>query len=158
MRRRRPERGRGRRVLAWAAMGFVAATVAAGALIDAAPLDVRFPELDRALRGVDRAKGRLAVVFHGSSRFQAGIRPEVIEPTLRRATGDASLRVVSGAVAAGDPISGELFVREMIARGHRPTILVQEISPETVSSSPFMSFHLARQFTWADIATALPDI
>jgi hypothetical protein len=96
-------------------------------------------------------------VFMGSSRFEGGVRPAILEPLLRQYTRQAP-RTFNAAVGAGDPIVAERLLERMLSTGRRPTLLVLEISPEQLNRrSPLVEQQVIRQMTWTDLPRYLSD-
>jgi len=158
MARSRPDSRRARRVLVATGVVIVAAQVAAGLALDAAPMKVRFPQGARVVEQA-RAVGSVPyVLLLGSSRFW-DIDVKTIDETLADGAGGAHPPVVKGAVEAGDPVVADRLLAELLAAGSRPGLVVLEVSPETLARpSPWVAAHAIRFFTWRDVTAWAPEI
>ncbi len=157
MRRSSLRAPRGRRVLLWAGLAFVLAQLGGGLLLDYRWPDLRFPAVGRVFGRLERLDRPPEIVVMGSSRFEGAVRPDVLDPLLRGYTRQAP-QTFNAAVGAGDPIVAERLLDRMLRAGHRPAMLVLEVSPEHFSRrSPMLSQQVIRQMTWADLPSYLPD-
>src|ERR1051325_6286339 len=76
MRKRRQSRAHSRLTCIWLLIIWIIVNVIASFVIDYCPQDVRFPEMQWALKRLDRAHGAPIVVCYGSSRFAKAVRPD----------------------------------------------------------------------------------
>lgn len=149
---------RGRKALAWAAALFVLACLAGWALIDLCPLRYRFPEAAFVVNHAPAGDHSPEVVLLGSSRFGLGINPAAFTAALRQHSGDANLEGYNAAIPAGDAISADFMLRQLLAAGCHPRIAVIEISPETVNCFvPYLKFQILRQFSRIQTIESIPD-
>lgn len=146
------------RVLAWAGAAFVLAQLVGGLLLDYRWPDVRFPLMGRVFVNLKTFERPPEIVFMGSSRFAGLIRPCVMDPTLRQYTRNAP-RTFNAAVPGGDALVAERMLDRMLREGHRPALLVLEISPEQLNRQPFfLQMQVIRQMTWTDLPSYFPDV
>lgn len=149
----------GRRALLWAAGAFLAAQLTAGALLDYAWPQVRFPELFAQLRRPDRFATRPTCVCLGSSRFGCLLDENEMTNVVRELTGDPQVQCFNGSIPAGDPIVAERLLRAMFQRGERPRYVLLEITPEAVNRRmAWMALHVGRQIRWGDLPRLGPDV
>ena len=133
--------------------------ISAGFLIDRAPLEIRFPEVPRIVGAARKRGGAPQIAFFGGSRFGSLVNAQTVEQELAKATSHGAPYVLNAAVAAGDAVTFDFLAAKLLEAGVRPAVAVIEVSPETVSRRNFLlPYHLARQFTWADVVDALPDV
>lgn len=152
----RPDATRARRILATAAVLVVVAQLAVGLLLDAAPPAVRFFAGARVVNGA-RAAGAQHVLLFGSSRFLGLDVDEVA--TAAASGGGHAPRVLSGAVAGGDPVAFDWMLARILATGARPALVAVELSPETLARpAPWITDHVIRFFGWREVAATLPEI
>jgi len=150
---------RSRRVLALAALLFVAAELAIGLALDRAPLRVRFREASDALARVSAAGPNPDVLLFGSSRFKALILPDVVEERLRETLGDRAPRVTSVTFNGGDLVGTDILLDLVLAQGTKPRMALVELTPEWVRRPvPFLNGQLLRAFTWRDVREWLPEL
>lgn len=157
-RRRAAYAQRGRRAIAWGAVLFVLACLVGQVLIDLCPLPFRFPEAAAVLAHAPRGDQSPQVVLFGSSRFGIGVNTDLFTDALRRYSHNPALSGYNAAIPAGDPITADFVLQQLLKEGCRPHIAVIEISPETVNRFvPWMKFHILRQLSrWETIRT-IPD-
>ena len=155
----RRDTNKARRTLVLSALVIFLGEILAGFIIDRAPLAIRFPDVPRIVRSaLDRGHSP-EIVFLGGSRFGNLVNAKIIEQELAWATNNGTPFVLNAAVAAGGPATYDLVVRKLLDAAVRPSIVVIEVSPETISRRSFLlPYHLARQFTWADVVNSLPDV
>lgn len=157
-RRRAAFAARGRKAVTWAAVLFVLASIAGGMLIDLCPLRFRFPEAAFVVSHAPTGEQSPTVVLFGSSRFGIGVDPEVFGASLRKHSGDASLSGYNAAIPAGDAITADFMLNQLLSVNCHPRIAVIEISPETVNRFvPWMKFHILRQLTRMETIESIPD-
>lgn len=148
---------RGRRIVLWLVGLFVAGQGLAGYLIDHHGLALRFPYAANVLLEADECLPP-TVLWMGSSRSAGGVRPDVMNLGLWRRFGHHRVNLFNAAVPAGDPIASEFLFESLLERGHRPEVLVVEVSPDMLSRTPpFMVYHVLRQTGWSDVPAILPD-
>jgi hypothetical protein len=155
--RPRPEPFRSLRILALAALLFMAGQLAVGAALDRAPNWVRFPQGEKAVSSAVRLERPFVALF-GSSRFR-NLDRAVMAAEMQEALGEDAPPIVQASVLAGDPIVAEFLLRAMLARGARPDLVVLELSPETLSApAHWIGDHVTRFYTAADIVRNLREI
>jgi hypothetical protein len=96
-----------------------------------------------------------AVAFFGSSRMGAAIDISETNKLLKTAhPRDPAPRAVMLAIPAGDAISAEFILDEMLKGGQKPRWAVIEVSPETVNShNMWMVAHVMRQLNWEHVVS-----
>jgi len=138
--------------VAWAVGLFAAGQIVAGLLLDYRYPLTRFPSAAIMLDAA-APEPQPAVAFFGSSRIGAAI--DVLETNkLLKAThpNEPAPRTVSLAIPAGDAISAEFLLDQMLKRGQKPRWAVIEVSPETVNAfNPWMVAHVMRQLNWEHV-------
>ena len=153
-------RRRARWTLLWAAAVVVLVQLVAGALLDSIGLAIRFPSAARILTRAATEPRAPAVICLGSSRFIHGLPEAALQEALASAIdspGTAS--VLNAAVPAGDPVSSEFVLRELLRTGIRPRLVVVELTPEAVNQcNTWLSIHVQRQLGWADVPAYARDL
>lgn len=138
--------------MGWALGLFAAVQVATGLYLDYGRPLVRFPSA-RSVLGVVRQSPRPPdFAFFGSSRTGAAIYHEDLDRALA-APGRPWPRTVSLAVPAGDAVSMEFILDQLLETGPVPRWAVVEVSPETVNAENawWMPLHVLRQLNWEDV-------
>ena len=154
----RPHRKRGRTTLLLMGALIFAGEIAAGFLIDRAPLEIRFPEVTRILNAVQEKRSENNILFFGSSRFGNDISADAVLQELRDARVEDGISVFNAFIPAGDPVVMEFETDQLLAEGIRPSMVVIEILPEVLSRrNMWLHYHLARQFRWPEVWNSLPD-
>lgn len=140
-----------RQALAWAFGTFVVCQLTAGLLFDYAWPGLRFRGLDNGLetcRAAASAERRVLLAL-GSSRFGCGLHTQVVEAEL--GPGPATPRVINFSMPGGDFITAEHLYRRARAVGCRPSLVLLEVSPETLARrNLWLDMHSLRQLTWLD--------
>lgn len=155
----RPKRNRGRTTLVLMGALIFATEIAAGILIDHAPLKIRFPQLAKVLDSVRQLEPSRKILFFGSSRFGNAVSAEVVTQVLRDANLADGITVFNAPIDAGDPVVMEFEIDKLLAAGIRPSMVVIELLPEVLSRrNLWLYFHLARQFRWPEVWKSLPDV
>ena len=159
MTRRRPNARSSRRVLGWAAGGFLAIQLAGGVILDYACPDVRFP-LMRSMVEQSVAEPRPAdVIILGSSRSDKSINATELTYAVRDATGDADFRAFNGTIGWSDALTMELALNRLLAAGAAPRVVIVEMTPVTVArNTQWYVTHTQRQLRWGDLPTHLGEI
>lgn len=157
--RNRPNAKRARRALLLTGWCILGGEILAGLLIDRAGVEIRFPELPKLIR-VALQQGRSPdIVFFGSSRFQSLLNAQVVRQEIAEATNSAAPLVLNASVSYGDTIAMDFVSAKTLETGVRPSVVVLEVSPETVSRRSFaFPTHVMRQFKWPDMLGAFPDM
>jgi hypothetical protein len=132
MRNTSAHRRRGFRIVLWAGFFYVLAQVAINAFIDGCRPELRSAYLVDLFRRLHESN-EPDVVCLGTSRFGLAFVPEEVEREMRELTGDDSLVVFNASISAQDFHTADFTMREMLARGARPTLAVIEINPETIA-------------------------
>ncbi|MCC7349028.1 MAG: hypothetical protein IT446_00530 [Phycisphaerales bacterium] len=157
-RRRTALAARGRRAVVWASVLFVLASMAGGMLIDLCPLRFRFPEAAFVVHHAPRGAQSPDVALFGSSRFGIGVNTDRFTESLRKYSGNASLVGYNAAIPAGDAVTADFMLNQLLSVDCHPRIAVIEISPETVNRFvPWMKFHILRQLTRLQTIESIPD-
>ena len=151
------KQARGRRVVLLLVGFLVAGQGLAGYVIDHHGLAIRFPSAAIVLQELATAPPS-AVVWMGTSRSEGGIRPDVMNTGLWKRYGRHRVNLFNAAVPAGDPYVSSYLLDALLERGHRPEILVVEVSPEiVVRNTKWLRAHATRQMGWSDIPAVLPE-
>jgi hypothetical protein len=136
-----------------------AAEIAAGILIDHAPLKIRFPQLAKVLDSLRQMETSRKILFFGSSRTGNNVSAEAITQVLHEAKMADGISVFNASIAAGDPVVMEFETDKLLAAGIRPSMVVIEILPEVLSRrNLWLNYHLGRQFRWPEVWNSLPDV
>jgi len=136
-----------------------AAEVAAGILIDHAPMKIRFPLLAKVLDSVRQLELSKKILFLGSSRFGNAVSAEAVTQVLHEANVADGYTVFNAQIGASDPVVMEFETDKLLAAGIRPSMVLVEILPEVLSRrNLWLNFHLGRQFQWPDVWNSLPDV
>ena len=154
----RDRRWHSRRTLLWLSAVAPLAQLVAGLVLDHLCPEIRFPDAAETRRALRQAVPPPAIVCLGSSRFQGGVRHDVVNPLLRQAT-NSPLFLFNAAVPAGDPVVYDLLLDDVLRLKPLPRLLVLEVSPETLARySTFLPMHLLRQITWLDVPAFAPEL
>jgi len=154
----RPNPKRGRTTLVLMGALIFAAEVAAGFLIDRAPLKIRFPQLAQVLESLQQPDPSRKILFFGSSRFGNAVSAEAVTEVLHEANVADGITVFNAQIDSGDPVAMEFETDKLLAAGIRPSMVVIEILPEMLSRRVlWLHYHLARQFRWPEVWNSLPD-
>jgi len=154
----RPNLKRGRTTLVLMGALIFAGEIAAGILIDHAPLKIRFPVLAKVLDSVRQLEPSKKILFFGSSRFGNAVSAEAVTEVLQEAKVADGITVFNAHITAGDPVAMEFETDQLLAAGIRPSMVVIEILPEVLSRrNMWLHYHLARQFRWPEVWKSLPD-
>jgi hypothetical protein len=161
VRHRRARFGRRARAAAlWAVGLFAAGQLAIGLALDYRFPLVRFPSAEQEISAAKAGPGPPAVAFFGSSRTGVGVDAGRLNRRWAAESGrEPPPRAVNLAVPCGDPIAMEFVLDHALAAGVRPVWAVVEVSPETLNyRTPWVRYHVARQFTWADLPAYADNI
>lgn len=154
----RPNPTRGRTTLALMGALIFATEIAAGILIDQAPLKIRFPQLAKVLDSVRQLEPSKKILFLGSSRFGNAVSAEAVTQVLHEANVADGNTVFNAQIGASDPVVMEFETEKLLAAGIRPSMVVIEILPEVLSRrNLWLNYHLGRQFRWPEVWNSLPD-
>lgn len=153
-------RGRSRRLsrrarimLFWAVLVFLFTQLGGGVVLDYFWTSARFPSAAGVLRRIEQDRQPIDVLCLGSSRVGAGMSESIISQTLKSQLGQSlPPRVLNASIPAGDFISSEYVLQQIVRRGFRPSLAVIEVSPETLNRyDEWFFFHVRRQLRWQDI-------
>jgi hypothetical protein len=154
----RPHPKRGRTILMPMGALIFAAEIAAGFVIDHAPLKIRFPQLAKVLDSVRQLEPSKKILFLGSSRFGNAVSAEAVTQVLHEANVADGNTVFNAQIGASDPVVMEFETDKLLAAGVQPSMVVIEILPEVLSRrNLWLNFHLGRQFRWPEVWNSLPD-
>lgn len=154
----RPNPKRGRTTLLVMGALIFAAEIAAGFLIDHAPLKIRFPQMAKILDSLRQLEPSKKILFFGSSRFGNAVSAEAVTQVLRESKAADRFAVFNAFIGAGDPVVMEFETDQLLAAGISPSMAVIEILPEVLSRrNLWLNFHLGRQFRWPEVWNSLPD-
>jgi hypothetical protein len=135
-----------------------AGEIAAGFLIDHAPLKIRFPQLAKVLDSVRQLESPKKILFFGSSRFGNAVSAETVTQVLHEENVADGITVFNAHIPASDPVVMEFETDQLLAAGIRPSMVVVEILPEVLSRrNLWLTHHLGRQFRWPEVWRSLPD-
>jgi hypothetical protein len=138
--------------LVWAILIFFTAQAATGVLLDYWWLEVRFPQAAAVLADASSRSRSPDIICLGSSRLGAAFRPAEITANVRRLTGDEGLEAFNACIEAGDTITAEFMLDQLLRQGARPAVVVVEVSPETLADrNAWMHLHVSRQLRWQDV-------
>src|SRR5262245_30474108 len=140
--------------LACGRVWFAAVQLVVGRLLDYRYPRTRFPSAAVMLDAAAQ-EPQPAVAFFGSSRMGAAIDISETNRVLKVAhPQEPAPRSVMLAVPAGDAISAEFILNEMLKGGQKPRWAVIEVSPETVNShNMWMIAHVMRQLNWEHVVS-----
>jgi hypothetical protein len=159
---RRRRQLRGRRILLWIAVLFALAQLGGGVLLDHVCTWIRFPSAYEALGRLEESTARAEtpdVIYFGSSRFGACLNQELLQSTVRCATGDPSARVLRATVPGGEMVSADYLLTECVHRGARPRFILLEIVPEALNhQNAWMRMIVVRQLTWSQVPAFFSEI
>jgi uncharacterized protein DUF1574 len=154
----RPDPKRGRTTLVLMGALIFAAEIAAGILIDYAPLKIRFPLLAKVLDSARKLESSRKILFLGSSRFGNAVSAEAVTQVLHEENVADGITVFNAQIGASDPVVMEFETDKLLAAGIRPSMAVIEILPEVLARrNLWMNYHLGRQFRWSEVWNSLPD-
>ncbi|HKB00933.1 MAG TPA: hypothetical protein VKD90_01880 [Gemmataceae bacterium] len=154
MRQRQASFGRRARAASlWGLALFVGGQLGLGLLLDYRYPLTRFPSAEKVISVAATEPRPPTVAFFGSSRTGAAVDTARANRLLATESGRSPPpRVVNLAVPCGDPIAIEFVLDHALAAGVRPAWAVVEVSPETLNyRTPWVRYHVARQFTWAEV-------
>lgn len=150
---------RAKATVVWFVVLFLLVQLAGSWLLDNAWLPLRFPTAARLLAHLDTLHRPPDVVLLGSSRFGIGLHGGRIAQVLAERRPGYKPFVFNACIEAGDAISAEFMMDEMLARGIRPKLAVVEVSPESVNAwNQWMGHHVRRQMRWRDFPDWLVDL
>jgi hypothetical protein len=140
--------------VAWGIALFAAGQLVVGLLLDYRYPRTRFPSAAVMLDAAAQ-EPQPEIAFFGSSRLGAAIDiTETNKLLLAAHPRDPVPRAVMLAVPAGDAISAEFILDEMLKGGQKPRWAVIEVSPETVNShNMWMIAHVMRQLNWEHVVS-----
>jgi Protein of unknown function (DUF1574) len=137
--------------VAWALGLFAAGQIVAGLLLDYRYPLTKFPSASIMLDAASQ-EPKPAVAFFGSSRTGAAIDIAETNKLLKSAHPNDPPRAINLSVPAGDAISAEFILDQLLSRGQKPRWAVIEVSPETVNShNMWMIAHVMRQLNWEHV-------
>ena len=151
---RRARFGKRSRLAAVSALAlFAVGQAVAGLLLDYRFPLTRFPSAAQVVDAASKEQRPPAFAFFGSSRIGAAVDIIRTNELLRTESGQAPPpRVVNMSVPAGDPISAEFILDQMLKAGVKPRFVVMEVSPETVNfHNMWMAGHVMRQLNWEHV-------
>jgi hypothetical protein len=143
-------------VLLWAVGSFLITHLVGGLLLDYCWPLVRFPSGAAVLDSLSRMPDPRMVLL-GSSRVAIGIsQGEVATLVQRQCHLDKPYWIFNAAVPAGDSITMEFLLGELLQRGVKPDWIVVEVSPETLSEyNEWLGVHVRRQLRWDHVPAYL---
>jgi hypothetical protein len=151
--------GRGRRTLAWALGLLLLGQLGVGLVLDSSWAAVRYPDGAYVLAKARTHRRPPAVVCLGSSRLGMAFRAEEIRRQLRERTGRPDLEVFNATVPRGEVLAARWMLEHLLAEGLRPTVVVVEVSRETLSRrNPWLDWYIHNQMTWAEVPGLVPDL
>lgn len=142
---------RGGMVLCWTAILFFLGQTLGGLVLDTVWTRVRNPFLHWHLDRLALLEEPPTIVCLGSSRFGSQLDESELTRTVRELTGDATVRVFNASLPAGDPITSERTLDQLLEAGIRPRLVLLEVCPEVVGHrNDWLCIHLVRQLDWSD--------
>lgn len=151
---RRARFGKRSRLAAVSALAlFFVGQAVAGLLLDYRYPLTRFPSAAQVVDAASKEQRPPAFAFFGSSRTGAAVDIIRTNELLRTESGQSPPpRAVNMSVPAGDPISAEFILDQMLKAGVKPRYVVMEVSPETVNfHNMWMAGHVMRQLNWEHV-------
>ncbi len=154
-----PIRHRSRAVLLWGLGVFLGTQLLGSLLLDYCWPVLRFPSAARVLSLVSQTPPPRLVLL-GSSRIEIGIESAEMEDLLRREFRlEQGFPILNAAVPAGDPITMEHMLGQLLQRSIRPEWVVVEISPETLNEyNEWLGIHVRRQLRWDHMPSYLAQM
>jgi hypothetical protein len=144
-------------VLLWTAAVFAVIQLVGGLLLDYCWPHIRSPQAGALFARLDRLPRTPEIVCLGSSRFQLGIKESVLNPLLHHFT-HSSPQVLNLAIGCGDAVVADWMLERMLRQGHRPALLVVEITPENLAArNKWLEYHVLRYLTWTDLPRCFLD-
>jgi hypothetical protein len=139
-------------VLGWAAACFLGLQLASSFLLDYAWPQLRFPYFYRRVEQAAALPVPPAVVCLGSSRTGSTVSAEEMTRILRDLTGDDTAAAFNASAPAADLVVCERMLGELLRRGVRPRVVVQELCPEMLNHrNLWLRMHVARSLYWHDV-------
>lgn len=155
---------RSRLAFLWAFAFFLVLQLAGGVVLDWCGLPIRFPTAYQVLEQATQRTAEQAappdIVCLGSSRFMFGLPEADWQPAMDRyhSPGHA-VRVCNAAVPAGDQISSELILNQLLVRGVCPKYAVIEVTAESLNHyNAWLGTHVRRQLGWSDLPVYFGEI
>jgi hypothetical protein len=147
-----------RAALLWAAVLFLLAQLAGGALLDYHWQAIRFPSAGIVLAHLENKRPPFDIVCLGSSRFMHGLREGDLEQALQQRTG-RPVSVLNAAVPSGDQVSSVYMLDQILEKEVRPAFALIEVSPESLNHcNSWLRVHVQRQLGWQDIPQYWRDV
>ena len=142
-------------MLLWSGLAFVCAQLGFGLLLDSCWQRLRFPQAAAILAEARQLAVQPDLVCLGSSRLGVAFRPFELSEQLRRQSGRDDVVAFNACIEAGDTLTSEFMLNQLLAEGVRPRLVIVEVSPETLAErNAWMHLHVDRQLRWQD----LPDV
>ncbi len=140
--------------MCWLAALFVVAQLGIGLSFDYLFPGVRFPDLAKVERRLQREVPRPEIAVFGSSHFQA-FDAGLADALLVRSLQDASPRTFNAAVPAGDTVVAERLMTTWLGQGYRPRMIVVEVVPESLNwNNTMVTQQVIRLLHWRDAPQA----
>jgi hypothetical protein len=155
---------RSRAAFFWAAGFFLLLQLVGSVVLDWCGLPIRFPSAYQVLEQATQQTAKTAsspdIIALGSSRFMFGLRdPDWQETMDRHSPPGQTVRVFNAAVPAGDQLSTELILDQLLARGVRPKWAIIDVTPESLNHfNAWLGNDVRRQLTWSDLPEYLVEI
>lgn len=148
-----------RKVVRVAALVLLASTIVGWLLIDRCPLSARSPDVARIFSHWRTYPSAPEILFLGSSRTGMLVDPLETMSLTRKIAGEDSPRVYDASIPAGEPITMQFIAKGLVDQGRLPTLVVLEISPDTVCRrNHLLYFAIRRQFTTRDMLVHFDDL
>lgn len=153
-------RRRGKTACCWAAGAFLAIQLTASLVLDYVWPAARFPYAANVLRQAAPGRPMPEVVLFGSSRVAGGLRARALGEELQAELGlERPPTVLNAGLPAGDLISADYMLAQLLRQGVRPSLAVIEVNPETLNRyNEWLFFHVRRQLCWDDVPAYLRDV
>ncbi|HEV8061751.1 MAG TPA: hypothetical protein VGP68_17875 [Gemmataceae bacterium] len=152
--------GHARSVLLWGVGVYAIAQLSVSLMLDYGWPLLRFPSASVRLQQLAESKIQPDIVLLGSSRVEAGIIPtEIVWQLERECRPEHPIGVFKSGLGCGDAIVSEFIFSRIRDRGVRPSLLVLEVSPETLNrNNEWLGMHVRRQLRWDDAPRYFLDI
>ncbi len=156
--RNRSHRRKAKRVLLWAGAVFLLVQFLGTLLVDHLWPEVRFPSAADTVTKLRTQERSPDILCLGSSRSGAAFRAGEVQTLTRLWSEDHSVEVFNASLPAGDLVTADYLMEQLLAAGVRPAVVVIEVSPETLARrNEWLGLHARRQFTWSDVPRFFQD-
>lgn len=150
---RKPQRDRHAfLILSWFLGVFALVQVVGSVAFDYFVPRVRFAYLYRQYEKGAALEQPWSIVFLGSSRTGTCLMDAQASDLLHQRFGASTGEVVNLAVPLGDLLCSDSILKEVLAQGHQPRIVVVEVCPEFLNAhNAWLEHYLERQLCWHEL-------